>query len=90
MVDRFQFDAKAPPGAPLPGGNALPFEWRLMAGRAIPKPWQLAGGLTPGNVAEAIRIAGAPAVDVSSGVERARGVKDPALIRAFVAAAKAG
>lgn len=88
VVDRFQFDAKAPPGAPLPGGNAQPFEWRLMAGRAIPKPWQLAGGLTPGNVAEAIRISGAPAVDVSSGVERARGVKDPALIRAFIAAAK--
>lgn len=88
VVDRFLFDAKPPPGGPLPGGNAQPFEWRLMAGRAIAKPWLLAGGLTPGNVAEAIRVAGAPGVDVSSGVESARGVKDPALIRAFIAAAK--
>jgi len=88
VVDRFLFDARPPPGGPLPGGNARPFEWRLLAGRALPRPWLLAGGLTPGNVAEAIRIAGAPGVDVSSGVERARGVKDAALIRAFVAAAK--
>lgn len=88
VVDRFLFDAKPPPGGPLPGGNAQPFEWRLMAGRAIAKPWLLAGGLTPHNVAEAIRTAGAPGVDVSSGVERARGVKDPALIHAFVTAAK--
>jgi phosphoribosylanthranilate isomerase len=88
VVDRFLFDAKPPPGATLPGGNAAPFEWRLLAGRAIPKPWLLAGGLTAGNVAEAIRTAGAPGVDVASGVERARGVKDPALIRAFVAAAR--
>ncbi len=90
VVDRFLFDAKPPPGGPLPGGNAHPFEWRLMAGRAIPKPWLLAGGLTPGNVAEAIRTAGAPGVDVSSGVERARGVKDAALVRGFVAAARRG
>ncbi len=89
VVDRFLFDAKPPPGGPLPGGNAQPFEWRLMAGRTVPKPWLLAGGLTPGNVAEAIRTAQAPGVDVSSGVERARGVKDPALIRAFIAAARA-
>ncbi|GGJ41489.1 phosphoribosylanthranilate isomerase [Neoroseomonas lacus] len=88
VVDRFLFDAKPPPGGPLPGGNAQPFEWRLMAGHAIPRPWLLAGGLTPGNVAEAIRTAQAPGVDVSSGVERARGVKDPALIRAFVSSAK--
>jgi phosphoribosylanthranilate isomerase len=87
-VDRFLFDAKPPPGGPLPGGNAQPFEWRLLAGHAFPRPWLLAGGLTPGNVAEAIRTAGAPGVDVSSGVERARGVKDPALIRAFIAAAR--
>lgn len=88
VVDRFLFDAHPPPGGPLPGGNAQPFEWRLLAGRVIPRPWLLAGGLTAGNVAEAIRAAGAPGVDVSSGVERARGVKDAALVRAFVAAAK--
>jgi phosphoribosylanthranilate isomerase len=88
VVDRFLFDAKPPPGAALPGGNAAPFEWRLLHGRAIPKPWLLAGGLTTANVAEAIRTAGAPGVDVSSGVERARGVKDAALVRAFIAAAR--
>jgi phosphoribosylanthranilate isomerase len=88
VVDRFLFDTKPPPGGPLPGGNAQPFEWRLLAGRAIPRPWLLAGGLTPGNVAEAIHSAGAPGVDVSSGVERARGVKDAALVRAFIAAAR--
>jgi phosphoribosylanthranilate isomerase len=89
VVDRFLLDAKAPPGAALPGGNAAPFDWSLTAGRAIPRPWLLAGGLTPGNVGQAIRIAGAPGVDVSSGVERARGVKDPGRIAAFVAAARA-
>jgi phosphoribosylanthranilate isomerase len=87
-VDRFLLDAKAPPGAPLPGGNAAPFDWSLTAGRAIPRPWLLAGGLTPGNVAEAIAVSGAQGVDVSSGVERARGVKDPARIAAFVRAAQ--
>lgn len=89
-VDRFLLDAKAPPGAPLPGGNAAPFDWTLTAGRPVPRPWLLAGGLTPENVAEAIRVSGAPGVDVSSGVERARGVKDPARIAAFVSAARGG
>ena len=88
VVDRFLLDAKAPPGAPLPGGNAAPFDWTLTAGRIIPRPWLLAGGLTPENVAQAIAASGAPGVDVSSGVERARGVKDPARIAAFVAAAR--
>lgn len=87
-VDRFLLDAKAPPGAPLPGGNAAPFDWALPAGRPIPRPWLLAGGLTPENVAEAVAASGAPGVDVSSGVERARGVKDPVQIAAFVRAAK--
>jgi len=90
VVDRFLLDAKPPPGAALPGGNAAAFDWRLVAGAAIPRPWLLAGGLTPDNVAEALRQSGAPGVDVSSGVERARGVKDPARIAAFVAAARAG
>jgi len=88
VVDRFLLDAKAPPGAPLPGGNAAPFDWTLTAGRTIPRPWLLAGGLTPDNVAQAIAVSGAPGVDVSSGVERARGVKDPARIAAFVSAAR--
>jgi len=90
VVDRFLLDAKPPPGAALPGGNAAAFDWRLVAGAAIPRPWLLAGGLTPDNVAEARWQSGAPGVDVSSGVERARGVKDPARIAAFVAAARAG
>jgi len=89
VVDRFLLDAKAPPDAPLPGGNAAPFDWTLTQGQPIPRPWLLAGGLTPGNVAEAIALSGAPGVDVSSGVERARGVKDAGLIAAFVAAARA-
>lgn len=88
VVDRFLLDAKPPVGAELPGGNAAAFDWRLTAGRAIPRPWLLAGGLTPENVAEAVRQSGAPGVDVSSGVERARGVKDPERIAAFLAAAK--
>ncbi len=88
-VDYFLLDAKAPPGAALPGGNAAPFDWTLTRGRAIPRPWLLAGGLTPTNVAQAILASGAPGVDVSSGVEASRGVKDPARIAAFVAAAKA-
>ncbi|GGG20114.1 N-(5'-phosphoribosyl)anthranilate isomerase [Caldovatus sediminis] len=89
VVDRFLLDAKPSPAATLPGGNAESFDWTLPAGRAIPRPWLLAGGLTPENVARAIRESGAPGVDVSSGVERSRGVKDPALIARFVAAAKA-
>ena len=89
-VDRFLLDARPPPGATLPGGNAASFDWSLPAGRVIPRPWLLAGGLTPDNVAEALRVSGAPGVDVSSGVERARGVKDPALVAAFVAAARGG
>ena len=87
-VDRFLLDAKPPAGAELPGGNAAAFDWSLVAGRAVPRPWLLAGGLTPDNVARALAESGAPGVDVSSGVEKARGVKDPALVKAFVAAAK--
>ena len=75
-------------GADRPGGNAVAFDWRLIAGRRWPVPWMLAGGLTPGNVAEAIRLTGARQVDVSSGVESAPGVKDAAAIAAFVAAAR--
>ena len=86
-ADLLLIDAKPAPDAVLPGGNGLAFDWRLLVGRRILKPWLLAGGLTPENVAEAIRLTGAPGVDVSSGVESAPGIKDPALIRAFCAAA---
>lgn len=82
-VDGLLLDAKAPPGAVLPGGNARVFDWSILQDWTAPAPWLLAGGLTPENVAEAVRVSGAPAVDVSSGVERSRGVKDADLIRAF-------
>lgn len=87
VADQLLIDAKAPKGAVLPGGNGLPFDWRLVAKKYWPCPWMLAGGLTPSSVAEAIRLTGARQVDVSSGVETAPGVKDEALIRAFIAAA---
>jgi phosphoribosylanthranilate isomerase len=87
-ADRLVLEAKPPPAATRPGGNAVSFDWSLLRGWAAPVPWTLAGGLTADNVAEAIRVTGAKAVDVSSGVERARGVKEPALIRAFVANAR--
>lgn len=88
-ADMLLFDAKAPAGAVLPGGNGAAFDWALLAGRSIPKPWLLSGGLTPDNVAEAIRASGASQVDVASGVESAPGVKDPDRIMAFLAAATA-
>ncbi|WP_234853102.1 phosphoribosylanthranilate isomerase [Paracoccus everestensis] len=87
VADMLLVDAKPPQDAVLPGGNGLSFDWRLLVGRKWLRPWMLAGGLTPQNVAEAIRLTGAPAVDVSSGVETEPGVKDEGLIRAFVAAA---
>lgn len=87
VADQIMIDAKPPKGAPLPGGNGVPFDWRLVAQRRWLRPWMLAGGLTPQNVAEAIRLTNARQVDVSSGVESAPGVKDPARIAAFIAAA---
>jgi len=87
VADQILVDAKPPKNAVLPGGNGLSFDWRLIAGRKWQRPWMLAGGLTPSNVAEAIRLTGAQQVDVSSGVESAPGVKDPALIKAFIEAA---
>lgn len=89
VADMLLIDAKPPKGAVLPGGNGLAFDWRLLAGRQILKPWLLAGGLTPDNVHEAIRLTRAPGVDVSSGVESAPGIKDPDRIRRFVARATA-
>ena len=90
VADQLLVDAKPPRGAALPGGNGLAFDWRLIAGRRWPVPWMLAGGLTPGNVAEAIRMTGARQVDVSSGVEATPGNKDAALIASFGAAARQG
>lgn len=89
VCDQLLIDAKAPKGAALPGGNGLSFDWTLLSGRRWAMPWMLAGGLTPGNVAEAIARTGAQQIDVSTGVEAAPGVKDPGLIRAFLAAAGA-
>ncbi|HSF96161.1 MAG TPA: phosphoribosylanthranilate isomerase, partial [Thermohalobaculum sp.] len=91
VADQIMVDAKPPHEGPefLPGGNALSFDWRLIAGRRWARPWMLAGGLTPGNVAEAVRLTGARQVDVSSGVESAPGVKDPEKVTAFIRAAEA-
>lgn len=85
-VEHLMFDAKPPKGADLPGGVGARFDWTLLEGRRFARPWFLAGGLDPWNVGEAITASGAPAVDVSSGVERGPGVKDPALISAFLQA----
>ena len=87
-ADQLMFDARAPSGALLPGGNGAAFDWTILAGRRFAKPWFLAGGLDPANVREAVRTSGAAQVDVSSGVESAPGVKDPASIRAFLEAVR--
>jgi phosphoribosylanthranilate isomerase len=87
-ADRLLLDAKPPEGADRAGGHGTVFDWSLLKGWAAPKPWILAGGLTPENVAAAIGQTAAPAVDVSSGVERIRGLKDRELVRAFLRAAK--
>ncbi len=88
VADQILVDAKPPKNAVLPGGNGLSFDWRLVAQRRWLRPWMLAGGLTPDNVAEAIRLTNARQVDVSSGVESAPGVKDAGRISAFVKAAQ--
>jgi phosphoribosylanthranilate isomerase len=89
-ADALLIEAKAPQSATRPGGNAASLDWGLLSGWRPPYAWLLAGGLTPLNVGEAINRSGAVAVDVSSGVESAPGVKDPELIRAFIAAARSG
>ena len=90
VADMLLFDAKPPADMTnaLPGGNAVSFDWTMLSGRAWSIPWMLSGGLDPDNVADAIRISGAIAVDVSSGVESAPGVKDPDRILAFLKAVK--
>ena len=88
VADQLLVDTKPPKGADRPGGNAVAFDWSLVAGRRWAVPWMLAGGLTPDNVAQAIAQTGARQVDVASGVERAPGIKDAGLIADFVAAAR--
>jgi phosphoribosylanthranilate isomerase len=89
-ADMLLLDAKPSPDATRPGGNARSFDWGLARRASLPPIWMLAGGLTPLNVAEAIAASGAPAVDVSSGVESAPGAKDARLVKAFIAAARGG
>jgi len=88
VADMLLFDAKAPANATRPGGHGASFDWQLLRGRTFSRPWLLGGGLNAENVARAIGISGAAAVDCSSGVETALGIKDPQLIRDFVAAAR--
>jgi phosphoribosylanthranilate isomerase len=87
-ADALLLESKPPADSTRPGGRAARFDWGVLTGWKPDFPWLLAGGLTPDNVAEAVHITGATVVDVSSGVESAPGVKDPALIRAFVHAAR--
>jgi phosphoribosylanthranilate isomerase len=89
VADRLIFDARPPRDATRPGGLGRPFDWHLLEGLETAIPYMLSGGLDAGNVAEALRITQAPGVDVSSGVERAPGEKDPDKIRAFIRAARA-
>jgi len=87
-ADWLLLDAKPPKNAELPGGNGLPFDWHLLSGLDLQKPFMVSGGLDPSNVGTAIAISHPAGVDVSSGVETAPGVKDPAKIRAFIEAAR--
>lgn len=84
VADRILYDAKTPPGAALPGGMGVRFDWHLLDGFRHPLPWALSGGLDPQNVAEAVAVTKATLVDVSSGVESTPGIKDATRIRAFL------
>lgn len=88
VADRLIFDARPPKGAVLPGGNGAAFDWRILDHVRTATPWMLSGGITPDNVAAALAATRAQGLDVSSGVERAPGVKDEGLIRSFVARAR--
>ena len=88
VVEHLMFDAKPPKSFGRPGGTGSRFDWTMMSGRRFERPWFLAGGLDPWNVGEAICQSGAPMLDVSSGVERGPGLKDPALITAFLEAVR--
>ena len=88
ICNQLLIDAKPAPGAKLPGGNGLAFDWQLLENHTWKIPWMLAGGLTPDNVAQAVRITQARQIDVSSGVESAPGTKDMEKMRNFVAQAR--
>lgn len=88
IAEHLMFDAKPPKDSELPGGVGASFDWTILSGRRFKRPHFLAGGLDPWNLAEAVRLSGAPLVDVSSGVERGPGLKDPALISAFLEAVR--
>ena len=89
VADRILFDARAPKDATRPGGLGAVFDWHVLEGLDLKLPFMVSGGLHAGNVAEAVRVTRAGGVDVSSGVERTPGVKDPEMIRAFIRAARA-
>ena len=88
ITEHLMFDARAPAGSGTPGGVGATFDWTMLSGRRLARPWFLAGGLDPWNVAEALSASEAPMVDVSSGVERGAGLKDPGLISAFLDAVR--
>lgn len=88
LVDHLLLDARPPKGAAMTGGLGVAFDWTLVKDFRPARPWFLAGGLDPWNVAEALEVSGAPMVDVSSGVERGPGLKDPSLISAFLDAVR--
>jgi phosphoribosylanthranilate isomerase len=88
VADRFLLDAKPPAGSELPGGNGIPFDWRLLAGLESGLDYMLSGGLNAANIGEALRLTNPPGLDISSGVESAPGVKDPALIEGFFRAVR--
>ena len=89
IADRFLFDAKPPKGADLPGGNGVPFDWRVLAALDPDIDYMLSGGLTAENISEALRLVNPAGIDISSGVESAPGVKDASLIEAFFRAVHA-
>jgi phosphoribosylanthranilate isomerase len=89
IADRFLFDAKPPKGSELPGGNGVAFDWRILVGLDGGGDYMLSGGLNAANIGDALRLANPPGIDISSGVESAPGVKDPALIEQFFRAVRA-
>ena len=89
VADRILFDARAPKGATRPGGLGTVFDWHVLENLELKLPFMVSGGLNVGNITEAVRVTNAGGVDVSSGVERTAGIKDPEMIRNFIRAARA-